>query len=70
MKNPLNKIKQESKRTNLADDFNLNFIKYAQKMAVNKFGEIVLCNNFMWHQITLPTRVAQKSAKLIDNILS
>ena len=69
MENLLKKIKQESKRTNLAGDFNLNFIKYAQKTGVNKFLEIVLSNNFMWHQITLPTRVAQKSAALIDNIL-
>ena len=68
MENLLNKIKQESKRTILAGDFNLNLIKYEQKTGVNKFLETVLSNNFM-PQITLPTRVTQKSATLNDNIL-
>ena len=68
MENLLNKIKQESKRTILASDFNLNLIKYAQKTRVNQFLDIALSNNFMPH-ITLRTRVAQKSATLIDNIL-
>ena len=31
MENLLNKIKQESKRTFLADNFNVDLIKYAQK---------------------------------------
>ena len=67
MEHLLYKIKQ-SKRTTLADNFNLNLIRYAQKTGVNQFFEIVLSNNFM-PQITLLTRVAQKSATLIDNIL-
>ena len=40
MENLLNKIKQEGKRTVLADDFNLNLIKYTQKTGVNQFLEI------------------------------
>ena len=68
MENPLNKIKEESKRTILAGDFNLNLLKYAEKAGVNKVLEIALSNNFM-PEITLPTRVAQKSATLTDNIL-
>ena len=68
MENLLNKIKQESEKTILAGDFKLNLIKYAQKTGVNQFLEIVLSNNFM-PQITPPTKVAQKSATLIDNIL-
>ena len=67
MENMLNEIKQ-SKRTILADDFNLNLIKYTQKKRLNQFLEIVLSNNLL-PQIILPTRVAQKSAALIDNIL-
>ena len=35
MENLLNKIRQESKRTTLAGDFNLNLIKYARKTGVN-----------------------------------
>ena len=68
MENLLNKMKQESKRTILAGNFNLNLIKHVHKTGVNQFLEIVLSNNFM-PQITLPTRVAQKSATIIDNIL-
>ena len=64
MEHLLNKLKQESKKS----DFNLNLIKYEQKTGAKQFLEIVLSNNFM-PQITLPTRVAQKSATLIDNIL-
>ena len=67
VENLLNKIKQENKRTILVGNFNLNLIKYAQKTGVNQFLEIVLSNNCM-PQITLPTRVAQKSATL-NNIL-
>ena len=60
MENLLNKIKQESERTILAGDFNLNLIKYAQKTEVYQFLEIVLSDNFM-PQITLPTRVSKIS---------
>ena len=68
MENLLNKMKQESKRTILACNFNLNLIKHIHKTGVNQFLEIVLSNNFM-PQITLPTRVPQKPATIIDNIL-
>ena len=68
MENLLNKIKQESKRATLAGGFNLNLIKYTQKTGANQFLEIVLSNNFM-PQVTLLTRVAQKSPTLFDNIL-
>ena len=38
MDNLLDKIKQESERTLLASDFNLNLIKSAQKTGVNQFS--------------------------------
>ena len=38
MANLLDKIKQESERTTLVSDFNLNLIKYAQKTGVNQFS--------------------------------
>ena len=68
MEDLFNKIKQESKKTILAGNFNLNVIKYTLKIGVNQFLEIIISNNFM-PQITLPTRMTQKSATLIDNIL-
>ena len=68
MESLCNKIKQESKTTILADNFNLNLLKYTQKTGIDQFLEIGLSNNFM-PQISVPSRVAQKSATLIDNIL-
>ena len=59
MENLLNKIKQKSKRTILAGNFDLNLVKYAQKTEVNQFLEIALSNNFM-PQVTLQSREAQK----------
>ena len=67
MKKPLNKVSLENKRSLIAGDFNLNLIKYRQITGVNQFLEVMLTNNFT-PQITLPTRVNQKSTTLIENI--
>ena len=37
MEDLVNKIKQESKKTILAGNFNFNVIKYTQKIGVNQF---------------------------------
>ena len=67
MKKLFNKISLANKRSLIADDFNLNLIKYRQIIGVNQFLEVMLTSNFTW-QITLPTRINQKSATPIDNI--
>ena len=67
MKKLLNKIGLENKRSLIVGDFNLNLIKYRQITGVNQFLEVILTNNFT-PQITLPTRINQKSATLIDDI--
>ena len=66
--NLLNKIQTEKKFSVLAADFNLNLIKYSKTTGINQFLEIILSHKFM-PQITLPTRVAGRTATLIDNIL-
>ena len=66
MKKLLNKISLENKRSLIVADFNVNLTEYRQITGVNQFLEIIL-NNVI-PQITLPTRINQKSATLIGNI--
>ena len=63
------KLTKENKPSVISGDFNLNLIKYTQNRGVNQFLENILSNNFIPH-ITLPTRVTEKSATLIDNIFT
>ena len=63
------KLTKEYKPSVISDDFNLNLIKYTQNRGVNQFLEIISSNNFIPH-ITLPTRVTEKSATLINNIFT
>ena len=64
--NMLNAIHHENKSTLLTGDFNVNLINYNKRGTYN-FLEL-LCNYNFTPQITLPTRVTEKSATLIDNI--
>ena len=57
LKNMLNTIHYENKSAQIAGNFNVNLINYNKKEA----------HNFT-PQVTLPTRVNEKSAILIDNI--
>ena len=52
----------------LTGDFNLNLLKHVKSPGVSKFLENFLSHNFL-PQITLPTRITEKTATLIDNIL-
>ena len=63
------KLTKENKPSVISGDFNLNLIKYTQNRGVNQFIENILSNSFIPH-ITLPTRVTEKSATLIDNIFT
>ena len=63
------KLTKENKPSVMSGDFKLNLIKYTQNRGVNQFLENILSNNFIPH-ITLPTRVTEKSATLIDNIFA
>ena len=68
MEELLRVITHENKNCILTGDFNLNLLKYAKSPGVSKFLENLLSHNFM-PQITLPTRITEKIATLIDNIL-
>ena len=67
MKQLFSKISLENKRSSIVGNFNLNLIKYRQITGVNQFLESMLTNNFI-PQITLQTRIDQKSATFIHNI--
>ena len=67
MKKLCNKISPENNRSLLVADFKLYLIKYYQTTGENQFLESLLTNNFI-PQITLLTRINQKSATFIDNI--
>ena len=64
----LEKLRLENKPSTITGDFNLN-TKYMQNTGVNQFLENVLSNNFI-PQITLPVRITEKIATLIDNIFT
>ena len=67
LKTMLNAIHYENKSTLLTGDFNVNLIIYDKKRSTYNFLELLFNHNFT-PQITLPTRVNEKSATLIDNI--
>ena len=59
----------ENKPSIITGDFNLNLIKYMQNTGVNQFLENILSKNFI-PQITLPARITENTATLIDNIFT
>ena len=69
MNNLFDKLTKENKPSVISGDLNLSLIKYRKSRGVNQFLENILSNNFIPH-ITLPTRITEKSATLIDNIFT
>ena len=65
----LEKLILENGPSIITSDFNLNLIKYIQNTGVNQFLEKILSNSFI-PQISLPTRITEKTATLIDNIFT
>ena len=63
----LNAIHYENRSTLLTSDFNIDLINYDKKRGTYNFLELLFNHNFT-PQFTLPTRVTEKSATLIDNI--
>ena len=68
MEELLRVITHENKNCILTSDFNLILLKHAKSPRVSKFLENLLSYNFM-AQITLPTRMAEKTVTLTDNTL-
>ena len=69
MTTPLEKLMLENKPSIITGDFNPNLIKYMQNTGVNQFLERILSNSFI-PQITLHTRIPEKTATLIDSIFT
>ena len=65
----LEKLKLENKPCIITGAFNLNLIKYMQNKGVNQFLEKIIVKTFI-PQITLPTRITEKTVTLIDNIFT
>ena len=65
----IEKLTLENKPSINPGNFNLNLIKYMQNTGGNQFLERILSNNFI-PQINLPTKITEKTAILIDNILT
>ena len=65
----LEKLKLENKPCIITGAFNLNLIKYMQNTGVNQFLEKIIVKTFI-PQITLPTRITEKTVTLIDNIFT
>ena len=63
----LTKIKNENKNIILMGDFNVNLINYYKNRGTYEFLEQLFNHNFT-PQITLPSRITEKTATLIDNI--
>ena len=68
MNSLLKKLASDNKPI-ITGDFNLNLIKYMQNTGENQFLENILSNSFI-PQITLPTRIKEKTATLIDIIIT
>ena len=51
----------------IAGDFNTNLLKLNTRNKYAEYLDVMLCNG-LFPKITLPTRVAERSATLIDNI--
>ena len=69
VKELLHKINKERKECYLMGDLNIDLLKINQSTAIqNIFNQFV--SSFFYPQITKPKRITDKSATLIDNILT
>ena len=69
LENFLMKINRENKKCYLLGDFNIDAIKLGNNTVTDKFINQLLSSSF-YPLITKPTRITERSATLIDNILT
>jgi len=62
-------IKASKKFILIAGDFNINLFEYESSPSSNRFLDLLISTGFL-PSITLPTRITQNSATLIDNIFT
>ena len=60
-------LKNNNKHIAIAGDFNLNLLKINQNELCSDFLDLLMTYG-MYPQITLPTRLTDKSVTLIDNL--
>ena len=66
----LNSIRMKKLTSYICSDFNVNLLKINSKRHCNAFYfDMIISHGFFPH-ITLPTRIADESSTLIDNIFS
>ena len=64
----LKNLNKENKEVILTGDFNVNLLNFGKKRGTHQFLEELFFHNNYTPQITLPTRITDRSATLIDNI--
>ena len=64
----LQKLCNKTHETIISGDFNIDLLKMNTNTIYSDFFDIITTNNFM-PTITLPTRIAERTATLIDNFL-
>ena len=62
----LKNLNKENKEVILTGDFNVNLLNFGKKRGTHQFLEELFHNNYT-PQITLPTRITDRSSTLIDN---
>ena len=60
-------LNKENKEVILAEDFNVNLLNFGKKRGTHQFSEELFHNNYT-PQITLPTRITDRSITVIYNI--
>ena len=63
----LKSLKKENKEVILTGDFNVSLLKFGKKRGTHQLLEELFHNNYS-PQITLPARITDRLATLIDNI--
>ena len=65
----LERVKHENKTVILTGDLNIDLLKHNQHNQTNKFLDMLISNN-LTPRVTMPTRVTNSSATLIDHMFS
>lgn len=65
----LKNLSKETKEVNLTEDFNVNLINFDKRRGTHQFLEELFYNNYT-HQITLSTRITNRPATVIDNMIT
>ena len=65
----LERVKHENKTVIITGDLNIDLLKHSQHNQTNQFIDMLIANN-LTPRITMPTRITNSSATLIDHMFS